>query len=190
MCRQRAGCNAGTLTARSLVEAAARDVQARAWWQLPRGNWSVWRASGVLRVLRVWRVWSLANSRLECPNKRGQCGWRWEGLVAAAARELEGFRGFKGLKPGKRQAWMPWQEMAVCRQRAGCNAGTLTARSLVEAAARDVQAKGRLQRWSSKGWRWEGLVAAAARELEGLRGFKGFRGFEGLKPGKRQAWMP
>ena len=26
---------------------------------------------------------------------------------------------------------------------AGCNAGTLTARSLVEAAARDVQAKGR-----------------------------------------------
>ena len=51
MCRQRAGCNAGTLTARSLVEAAARDVQAkgrlpgaakadgqRAWWQLPRGS--------------------------------------------------------------------------------------------------------------------------------------------------------
>ena len=31
----------------------------------------------------------------------------------------------------------------MCRQRAGCNAGTLTARSLVEAAARDVQAKGR-----------------------------------------------
>ena len=30
----------------------------------------------------------------------------------------------------------------MCRQRAGCNAGTLTARSLVEAAARDVQAKG------------------------------------------------
>ena len=38
----------------------------------------------------------------------------------------------------------------MCRQRAGCNAGTLTARSLVEAAARDVQAKGRLQPWSSQ----------------------------------------
>ena len=51
----------------------------------------------------------------------------------------------------------------MCRQRAGCNAGTLTAKSLVEAAARDVQAKGRLQPWSSKGWR-PGLVEAAAKE--------------------------
>ena len=46
---------------------------------------------------------------------------------------------------------MPKQERAVCRQRAGCNAGTLTARSLVEAAARDAEAKGRLQPWSTKG---------------------------------------
>ena len=75
----------------------------------------------------------------------------------------------------------------MCRQRAGCNAGTLTAASLVEAAARDVQEKGRLQTWNSKGWRPEGLVEAAARELEG---FKGFKGFKRLKPGKRQAWMP
>ena len=159
MCRQRAGCNAGTLRARSLVEAAARDVQPkgrlqpwnskgwrpkgrlvaaggswglnaptteryvqakgrlqcwnskadgqRAWWKLPRGNWRV------LSVLRVLSVWSLANGRLECLNKRGLCagkcskGWRPEGLVEAAARELEGFKRFKGLKPGKRQAWMP-----------------------------------------------------------------------------------
>ena len=64
MCRQRAGCNAGTLTARSLVEAAARDVQAKgrlcnpgaakadgqAWWKLPRRNW---RVLGVLGVLGV-----------------------------------------------------------------------------------------------------------------------------------------
>ena len=75
----------------------------------------------------------------------------------------------------------------MCRQRAGCNAGTLTARSLVEAAARDVQAKGRLQPWNSKGWRPEGFLEAAARELEG---FKGFKRFKRLKPGKRQAWMP
>ena len=97
MCRQRAGCNAGT---------AKGDGQ-RAWWKLPRGNWRV------LSVLRVLRVWSLANGRLECLNKRGLCagtcskGWRPEGLVEAAARELEGFKRFKGLKPGKRQAWMP-----------------------------------------------------------------------------------
>ena len=30
-----------------------------------------------------------------------------ENLVEAAARELEGFRGFRGLKPGKWQARMP-----------------------------------------------------------------------------------
>ena len=79
--------------------------------QLPRGIW---------RVLRVLSVWSLANGRLECPNNRGLCaalcgrlqcwnsqGWRPEGLVAAAARDLESFQGFKRLKPGKRQAWMP-----------------------------------------------------------------------------------
>ena len=36
----------------------------RAWWKLPRGNW---------RVLSVLRVRSLANGRLECPNKRGLC---------------------------------------------------------------------------------------------------------------------
>ena len=35
-----------------------------------------------------------------------------------------GFRHFRGLKPGKRQARMPYQERAMCRQRAGCNAGT------------------------------------------------------------------
>jgi hypothetical protein len=93
-------------------------------------------------------------------------------------------------------------------QRAGCNAGTLTARSLVEAAARDVQAKGRLQPWNSKGWRPEGLVAAAARKqcsswrvvrvlsvwrglvAGGARDLEGFKSFKRLKPGKRQAWMP
>ena len=89
----------------------------------------------------------------------------------------------------------------MCRQRAGCNAGTLSARSLVEAAARDVEAKGRLQPWSSKGWRPEGLVAAGARKqcsswrvvgvLNVWRGLvagaakdlEGFKSFERLKPG-------
>ena len=35
-----------------------------------------------------------------------------------------------------------------------------------------VQAKGRLQPWNSKRWRPEGLVAAAARDVEGFKGFK------------------
>ena len=91
MCRQRAGCNAGTLTARSLVEAAAGDVQAKGRLQ----PWSNWRVLGVLGV------WSLANGRLECPNKRGLCA-------------------------GKGQAW--WKlPRGMCRQRAGCNPGAAKA---------------------------------------------------------------
>ena len=44
-----------------------------------------------------------------------------------------------------------------------------------------MQAKGRLQCWKLTA---RSLVKAAARELEG---FKGFKGFKRLKPGKRQA---
>ena len=54
--------------------------------------------------------------------------------MQAIGLPVEGFRGFrrfKRLKAGKRQARMPKQEKAMCRQRAGCNAGTLTARNLV-----------------------------------------------------------
>ena len=40
------------------------------------------------------------------------------------------------------------QQLEGCK---GFEAGTLTAASLVEAAARDVQEKGRLQTWNSKG---------------------------------------
>ena len=99
------------------------------WWKLARGIW---------RVLRVLRVWRLANGRLECRNNRGLCAGKGQAatleqqkltarglqMVEAAARDLEGF---KGLKPGKRQAWMPEQERAMCRQRAGCNPGTAKA---------------------------------------------------------------
>ena len=35
-----------------------------------------------------------------------------------------------------------------------------------------VQAKDRLQPWNSKGWRPEGLVEAAARDLEGFKSLK------------------
>ena len=64
-------------------------------------------------------VQSLANGRLKPSNKRGlvqakelegslkpTAGWRPEGYVQLP-RGLQHFRGFRGLKPGKRQARMP-----------------------------------------------------------------------------------
>ena len=84
----------------------------------------------------------------------------------------------------------------------------------MEAVARDVQAKGRLQPWSStkadgqawwklprRNWKVLGVVGllgqtagsnALTREgyVQAKEGFRGFRGFRGLKPGKRQARMP
>ena len=114
MCGQRAGCNAGTLTARRKLPrgmcrqragcnpgTAKADGQ-RAWWKLPRGSW---------RVLGVLSVWSLANGRLEGPNKRGLCAGKGQAAM------LERWR------PG---AW--WKlPRGMCRQRAGCNAGAAKA---------------------------------------------------------------
>ena len=65
------------LTREGYVQAnAAKADGQRAWWKLPRGNW---------RVLRVLSVWSLANGRLECPNKRGLGAGKW-GLWSLANR--------------------------------------------------------------------------------------------------------
>ena len=101
-------------------------------------------------------------------------GWRPEGLVEAATRGIwmsdyvssfkclkagnPGMEGFKGV-----EGFEGWQT-------AGLNA--LRTEGY-------VQAKGRLQPWNSKGWRPEGLVEAAARDLES------FKSFKCLKPGKR-----
>ena len=55
-----------------------------------------------------------------------------------------------------------------------------------------MQAKGRLHCWNSKGGRPEGLVEAAARDLEGFRGFKRLKAGKrnrGLCAGKGQAAM-
>ena len=147
MCRQRAGCNPGT---------AKADGQ-RASWKLPRGSW---------RVLRVLSVWSLANGRLECPNKRGLCAGkgqaamleRWRPGACCAARDVQA----KGrLQPWNSKGWRP--------------------EGLVAAAARKQCSSWRAVRVLSV---WRGLVAGGARDLEG------FKSFKRLKPGKRQAWMP
>ena len=91
------------------------------------GGFEAWQTAGSNALTREGYV--QAKGRLQCWNADGQeLGRSWQ----TAGSNAE-------------------QERAKCRQRAGCNAGTLTARSLVEAAARDVQAKGRLQPWNSKG---------------------------------------
>ena len=146
MCRKRAGCKPGT---------AKADGQ-RAWWKLPRGSWRV------LRVLRVLSVWSLANGRLECPNKRGLCAGK--GQAATLEQQRLTARGLGGSCregcAGKGQAATLEQQRLPARGLGG---------SCREEAVQQLE------------------VEAAARELEG---FKGFKGFKRLKPGKRQAWMP
>ena len=101
------GLCAGKGQAATLEQQTLTARGQRAWCQLPRGIW---------KVFRVLSVWSLglnalitegyvqAKGRLQPWNSKR---WRPEGLVAAAPRDLEGFKGFKRLKPGKRQAWMP-----------------------------------------------------------------------------------
>ena len=69
------------------------------------------RQGSVLGVLGVLGVWSLANGRLECPNKRGLCAGKGQAAM------LERWR------PG---AW--WKlPRGMCRQRAGCNPGAAKA---------------------------------------------------------------
>ena len=156
MSRQRAGCNAGT---------AKADGQ-RAWWQLPRGTW---------RVFKVLSVWSLANGRLESPNNRGLCAGK--GQAATLEQQTLTARGQRAWWQLPRGIWKVFRVLSVwslANGRLECPNN----RGLCAALC------GRLQCWNSQGWRPEGLVAAAARDLES------FQGFKRLKPGKRQAWMP
>ena len=111
------------------------------------------------RVLGVLGVWSLANGRLEGPNKRELCAGKGQAAM------LERWR------PG---AW--WKlPRGMCRQRAGCNPGAAkadgqawwklprrnwrvlgvwslqTAGSNALTRGGYVQAKGRLQCWNADG---------------------------------------
>ena len=99
---KRQACNPGAAKARRVLEGfkglKAGKRQARMatglGWQLPRS---------VLGVLRVWG-WQTAGSnaltREGYVQVKGKC-WSADGRLAM------GFRGFKGLKAGKRQARMP-----------------------------------------------------------------------------------
>ena len=88
------------------MAAAARDVQAK-------GRLQCWNADGqeLGRSCREGcagkgQAATLEQQRLPARGLGGSC--REEAVqqleVEAAARELEGFKGFKRLKPGKRQA--------------------------------------------------------------------------------------
>ena len=140
MCRQTAGCNDRGLCRQTAV-CSARTAKAyrRAWWKLPRG---------IRSILRVLSVWRLANGRLERPDNRGH---------------FKGFKGFKRLKAGKRQAWTPQQQRGMCRQTAGCRLCRQTA------GCNAGTAKAYSRAW----WKEH---------------FRGFKGFKGLKAGKGQAW--
>ena len=95
-----------------------------------------------------------AKGRLQCWNADGQELGVPEGCAGkgqAATLEQQRLTA-RGLGGSCREEAV--QQLEGCK---GFEAGTLTAASLVEAAARDVQEKGRLQTWN-------GLVAAAARK--------------------------
>ena len=149
MCRQRAGCNPGR---------AKADGQ-RAWWKLPRGSW---------RVLRVWSVWSLANGRLEWPNKRGLCAGKGQAATLEQQRLTAILRVLR--------VWSVWSlanGRLECPNKRGLCAGKGQAATLEQ------------QRLTARG-----LGGSCREGVGGFKGFKGFKGLERLKPGKRQAWMP
>ena len=81
MCRQTAGCSAGT----------AEAYGHKAWWQLPGGPLGMDALTTEGYAGKPWfQRWNSKGSQ--------------QGLVEAAATDLKHFRGFKGLEPGKRQA--------------------------------------------------------------------------------------
>ena len=182
LCRQRAGCNAGTLTARK---------EQQPW---SSKGWRPGLVEAAAEGFRDLGIWSLANGRLECPNKRRLCrqragcnagtltarkeqqpwsskGWR-PGLVEAAA---EGFRvlGIWSLANGRLEC--P-NKRRLCRQRAGCNAGTLTARK-------------EQQPWSSKGWLGGSCQAWWKLTREGCAGKGQAAMLERWRPGIRAATL-
>ena len=115
-----------------------------------------------------WGVWRLAllqpqqTAGLNALNNRGQ----WPECLVPAAAE-----GFRGLRPGKRQAWTP-----LTTEGSGLSAWSKLPRRVFEA----WQTAG-LNALNYRGQWPECLVEAAA---------EGFRGFRGFTAGKRQAWPP
>ena len=148
-----------------LVEAAAKELEGfRAFWRV-LGVWSLangrlegpnkrglcaGNAGGVLGVLGVLGVWSLANGRLEGPNKRGLCAGKGQAAM------LERWRPRAWWKLPRGMCRQSFEVLRVCKPGSTAGSKALTRESYVQAK----------------------------------EGFRRFRGFRGLKPGKRQARRP
>ena len=111
---------------------------------------------------------------------------------------FKGFRGFRGLKAGKRQAWTPIRSLrSHC-----CGLG-------VPVGMDRAEKKRWIWPWGSlclRGWASQTLGQSfngfklrdwashtlwqSFNSFKGFRGFRRFRGFRGLRAGKRQAWTP
>ena len=93
------------------------------------------------------------------------------------------FKCFRGLRPGKRQAWTPirshWSGLGVAFetfkgwQTVGLNAN-----------------KKQLLLLANNSKLMASRVGRAKRMVKRFKRFKGFKRFSGLRPGKRQAWTP
>ena len=140
MCRQRAGCNAGTLTLeqqRLTARGLGGSCREEAMQQLEdcKGG-GRWRGSTPpVEGFRGFRgfnlsVWRLANGRLECPNKRELCAGKGQAAMLDRWRPGAGWKLPRGM----------------CRQKAGCNPG---------AAKADGQAWWKLPR---RNWRVVGVL--------------------------------
>ena len=138
MCRQRAGCNPGAAKAdgQAWWKLPRRNWRVLAvlgvlgvFWQTAGSNaltregyvqakereaWQTAGSNGITRegyVQGVLGVWSLANGRLECPNKRELCAGKGQAAM---------------LERWRPRAW--WKlPRGMCRQRAGCNPGAAKA---------------------------------------------------------------
>ena len=171
LCRQTAGCNAGT---------AGADGY-RAWCNRPAEYWK--HCKGLKAGKR--QAWTPIRSHccgrgdalshccglvvaFACGRARGMDALTTERY--AGKRPARHFRGFKGLKAGKRQAWTPIRSHCCGRGDALSDCCGLVV----------AFACGRAR----------GMDALTTERYAGKRPARHFRGFKGLKAGKRQAWTP
>ena len=171
-------------------------------WTHIRSHWCV--ALGCLLAAG----WSMANGRLGPP-------WR----VVRVLSLLSVFKGFKGLRAGKRQAWTPirshWCVALGCLLAAGWSMANgrlgppwqvvrVLSRLKVFKGFKRLRA-GKRQAWTpirshwcvalgcrlAAGWSMaNGRLGPPWRVVRALSLLRAFKGFKGLRAGKRQAWKP
>ena len=141
------------------------------------------------KCFSVWRVWSGLQVAFACAVGRSE----------KLLQSFQGFKFFKGLRAGKRQAWTPirshWCGLGVpvgCGMRhAKKMFQRLKGLKRVTPGERHRQAgPPRRSDGCGLGVAFAGAVGRSEKLLQSFKGFKPFKGFEGLRAGKRQAWTP